>query len=77
MLSTATWEFNKALKALAKLTDVSNFALGDTFTFADILLAHTINWADKFEFDVPKEYLGYRDRMYAREGACNAIAELT
>jgi len=76
MLNTATWEFDKALKALAKLTNVSEFALGDTFTFADILLAQTFNWAERFEFEVPDEYLAYRDRMFARQGACNTIAEL-
>lgn len=75
VLATASWEFEKALKALAKLTDANEFALGDTFSFADILLAHTLNWAERFKFEVPAEYLEYRDRMYARDAATQAIAE--
>jgi len=82
MLQTAEWEFEKALGALAKLCDLhaepcheGGFALGGEFSFADILLAQTFNWADRFEFEVPAEYLAYRDTMYGREAAKRALTQ--
>jgi glutathione S-transferase len=74
VLKTAQWEFEKALAAFAKLVDLKEFALGDSFTFADILVAQTFNWAERFGFEVPVEYLAYRDKMYAREASKSALA---
>lgn len=70
---TAQWEFNKAMTALTDSWNLDQFALGEHFSFADILLAHTLNWARRFEFTVPSECLEYRDRMYARS-ACSKAA---
>ncbi len=82
VLDTARWEFEKALKALAPLCDLhakpcpeGGYALGSEFSFADILLAQTFNWADRFKFDLPQEYLGYRDSMYARDAAVRALSK--
>lgn len=72
MLETAAWEFDKAIKALATLVQLDVFALGDSFSFADILLAQTFNWAERFKFEVPAEYLAYRDRMYSRDAVKQA-----
>jgi len=72
VLDTTVWEFNKALKALDTLVDSDAFAVGNSFTFADILLAHTLNWADQAKFEVPPEYLAYRDRQYQREAVRRA-----
>ena len=69
---TADFEFAKAVSTLDKLVNVDTFVLGDSFSFADVMLAQTINWAERFKFDVPKQYLDYRDRMYQREGAIKA-----
>jgi glutathione S-transferase len=69
---TAEFEFAKAISTLNNLISVDSFALDSTFTFADIVLAQTINWAERFEFDVPSHYLDYRDRMYQRDGAARA-----
>jgi glutathione S-transferase len=66
ILPTARFEFAKAVKAFDKLFTAGDYVLGDSFTFADILLAHTINWANKFEFEVPKHFTDYHARMYAR-----------
>lgn len=73
---TAKWEFDKALKALANITDVSEFTVGDSFSFADVLLAQTFNWADRFEFELPADYLEFRDRMFARPAAQQALAQI-
>lgn len=77
VLGTAKWEFDKALNAFAKLVKIDGFVLGDSFTFADILVAQTFNWADRFGFDVPADYLQYRDSMYAREAAVSSIAKFS
>ena len=77
MLITAAWEFKKALIALDHhLGDRENF-LGNRFTVADILIAHTINWAQRFEFDVEQKFLDYRDRHYQRAAAKKALAIIT
>lgn len=77
MLETAKWEFDKALKALSKLITIDEYALGDEFSFGDVLLAHTFDWAQNFKFEVPTEYLDYRDRMYARTAVIAAKAKLS
>ena len=70
---TAEFEFAKASKALDQLVNLEGYILADRFTYADIMLAQTINWADRFKFDMPQHYFDYRDRMYARNEAKRAI----
>lgn len=69
ILETAKWEFAKAVSALQRLTTLTPYALGANFTFADILVAQTINWAERFKFDVPSDLIDYRNRLYSREAA--------
>lgn len=73
MFDTAVFEFNKAVNALDTLLPEREFAVGDHFTLVDILLAHTFNWAIRFEFDVPDKYRALRDRHYARPAARRAM----
>lgn len=73
---TTIWEFEKALSALNKLVDPSGFAVGDQFTMADILLAHTLGWAKSFQFEVSEALLKYRQRMYERDAAQAALAKI-
>ena len=40
----------------------------------DLLLAHTFNWAIRFEFDVPEKFTALRDRHYQRPAAQRAMA---
>jgi len=77
VLETAKWEFEKALSAFSKIAIINEFVLGNSFTFIDILVAQTLNWADRFDFNVPAEYLHYRDNMYAREAAVRSIAKFS
>ncbi len=77
MLETANWEFAKAVKALGEFVSLEEFALGNAFTFADILLAQTFDWADRFKFEVPEKYLNYRDTMFAPPAAIAALAEVS
>ena len=73
ILPTAEFEFAKAVGALDSMINLDNVVIGDDFTFADIMLAQTINWADRFEFKIPSRYLAYRDRMYSRDAALKAL----
>jgi len=74
MLETAKFEFAKAVNALDHLLGDSEFAIGNSFSLADILLAHTFNWAIRFEFDVPDKYVDLRNRHYQRPAAKRALA---
>ena len=71
MFSTAAFEFEKAQQALENKMQDRKFAVDDKFSMADVLLAHTLSWADRFEMTVKPAFLEYRDRMYARP-ACQA-----
>jgi glutathione S-transferase len=73
MLETANFEFAKAISTLDHLIDGSEFALANSFSAIDILLAQTFNWAIRFEFDVPQNYIDLRDRHYSRAAANRAL----
>jgi len=76
ILPTATWEFNKAIKTLKTRFDGEGFALGDEFTMADVLLAQTLDWAERFEFDVPENFISYKNKMFYRKGCKRALERL-
>lgn len=50
------------------------YGMGDSFSLVDILLAHTFNWAIRFEFEAPEKYIALRDRHYQRPAAQRAMA---
>lgn len=68
----AEWEFRRSLKALEWHLGDRAYAVAGHFTCADILLAQTINWAERFEFDLPEKYINYRDRLYRRPACLRA-----
>ncbi len=76
MFDTAKFEFDKAVKTLDYLLgeEEREFAIGNSFSMVDILLAHTFNWAIRFEFDVPEKFVAMRDRHYQRSAAQRAMA---
>jgi glutathione S-transferase len=74
IFDTAIFEWNKALRALDQLLPDEEFAVNGHFSMVDILLAHTVNWAIRFEFDVPDRYQALRDRHYGRPAASRALA---
>ena len=77
LLETAKFEFSKAINALDHLLSDGKFAIADSFTLVDILLAQTFNWAIRFEFDVPEKYVELRDGHYERPAAKRAMAVIT
>ena len=73
MLETVQWEFKRSLAALDYLLGDQPYVLGEQFSCADILLAQTLSWADRFEFELPEKLLKYRDRMYQRAACVKAL----
>lgn len=76
VLPTADWEFNKAIKTLLNRYNGESFVLGDRFSMADVLLAQTLNWAERFKFNVPENLLAYKNRMYARPACVRALKQV-
>lgn len=61
------WEFARSIERLARRMDGREFAAGDSFSIADIVVAHCLGWAivAKFPNDDP-QVRAYFDRMRAR-----------
>ena len=67
VLETARWEFSVAAKILAEGLGRREFIAGDRFTAADILVAHTLAWAQAFELPLEHDNLeSYTMRLLAR-----------
>lgn len=73
MLETAQFEFAKTVSTLDHLLEDREYAIGNRFTMADLLIAHTFNWAIRFKFTVPEHYVALRDRHYQRAAAVRAM----
>lgn len=68
ILDIAYWEFKKACKVLEKNLSGKEFAMGDEFSAVDILVTHTLRWADAFGVPSGSKVLdNYRDKISARE----------
>ena len=77
VLETTFWEFRKSQKALKALIGESpEFALGNRFTMADVLIAHTLTWAENFKFELFDGFTEYKNRMYSRDACQAALAKL-
>ena len=73
ILSTAKWEFEKAIGVAESQLNDSTFLVGEQFTVVDILLTHTLNWANNFEQVLPKKIEAYRLRLLQRPALTRAI----
>ncbi|NQZ10770.1 MAG: glutathione S-transferase family protein, partial [Algicola sp.] len=73
---TAPFEFAKAQSALLVMKGDSEFAAGDQFTMADVLLTQTLGWAQKFKFEVDAALLEYRGIMTQRAGYARALKKI-
>jgi len=75
VLETARWEFAAAAKVLAAGLYQREFMVGDHFTAADILIAHTLGWALVRELSLGHDHLvAYTTRMLARPAWARAKA---
>ena len=70
IVDTANWEFQKALGILSQGLGDKPYILGDDFTAADILIGHTLIWAEQAKQSIdPQNVRDYAGRLRARE-AC-------
>ncbi|MEH6443067.1 MAG: glutathione S-transferase family protein [Oceanospirillaceae bacterium] len=75
--TTVAYEFAKAQKTLLALMQGRDFAVGNSFTMADIMLAQTVGWAYRFEFAVDERLLAYRERIIQRDSFVRATQVIT
>lgn len=76
VFETATWEFSVAAKVLDAGLGDREFILGDRFSVADLLIAHTLAWANKaYKLPLHSERLeSYAERLLARPALTRAKA---
>jgi glutathione S-transferase len=73
VLDTAHWEFEKSLKALTQYVADNEFVVGEQFSMADILVAQTLNWAQRSKFSVPEDLRNYKENLYQRPACQRAL----
>ncbi len=73
VLDTAHWEFAKSLRALNQYVADKEFVVNEQFTMADLLIAQTLQWAQRFEFEVPVDLRNYKDNLYQRPACQRAL----
>jgi len=67
IIDTAIWEFSQQTKVLEKHLYEREFAVGNHFTVADILIAHTLAWARSAKVPLGHATLEhYADQMLSR-----------
>jgi glutathione S-transferase len=75
---TAIWEFARAAGTLARGINDHGCLIGDRFTAADLLAAHTLSWAMAFKIPLkPPELETYAQRHLARPAYLRAKARDT
>ena len=77
VLETAHWEFDKSVTALNQYVADKEFVVGEQFTMADLLIAQTLQWAQRFDFSVPTELLNYKDNLYQRSACQKALKRVS
>jgi len=70
---TTQWEFDRAVGALDSLIHDKEFSVNKHFTMVDILIAHTLSWANTNNFEVPENLQNYSERMYQRPACQRAL----
>lgn len=73
---TAVWEFQRAASVLAKKLEGRQFLVGDTFSAADILAAHTLAWARGARVRHGIEFLDDYMQQQLSRPACRAAAAM-
>lgn len=73
VIETATWEFHQATRVLDTDFGEREYAVGDRFTAADILIGHTLAWAKAYKVPVEQHRLhAYADRVLRRPALARA-----
>lgn len=76
ILPTTHWEFAKSLMALDALKGDEEYVCCGHFTFADIMVAQTLSWAERFGYEIPAPWTTYKDRMQGRPAFTRALKAL-
>ncbi len=75
IFDTAAWEFQQALKLLNEGMAGNDYILGDSFSAADILICHTLNWGTNFGQPIEQDKLkDYQERISNRDALQRAIS---
>ncbi len=73
---TCAWEFELAQTRLERLLGEGPWLMGETFTFTDILAAHTLSWGDRmFQWPLTATLAAYKDRAMSRPALGAAMAK--
>ncbi|MEZ4317897.1 MAG: glutathione S-transferase family protein [Myxococcota bacterium] len=72
--NAAQWEFTRAAGVLSEALGDRPFLVGDQFTCADILAAHTCFWAQRAGFDLPTGLATYAGRHAQRPAFQRAMS---
>ncbi|WP_417346367.1 glutathione S-transferase family protein [Ferrimonas sp.] len=73
IVETAAWEFARATSVIESWVPEQGYLLGENPTVADILLAHTLNWAHSFKTPLPEKLENYRLRLSQRPALGRAL----
>ena len=74
MLDIAPMEFDRAIKVAEGWIPDDGYLLGEQPMVADILLAHTLNWARSFKQTLPPKATAFCDRVSSRPQLAAAMA---
>lgn len=72
IMDTARWEFGKAADVLAQGLGDREFIAGDAFSIADLLIAHTLSWAQAHNIELHRSLQSYAERMLSRPALARA-----
>lgn len=67
------YEFARSIDALQHYLKNKEFAVNNHFTMADILISHSLHWAESVHFTVPDDLALYTHRMYQRPACQRAL----
>lgn len=68
VLEVAPYEFKRAVRVLSQGLGERSFILGENFTTADILLAHTLLWAQQAKYEIESDNVKrYIERTTTRD----------
>lgn len=75
IFATAEWEFQRALEVLSIGLGERDYFVGGAFTAVDILLCHTLIWAQAFKQPIEQHNLqAYMSRIKGRPSLAAALA---
>lgn len=72
IMDTARWEFGKAADVLAQSLGDREFLVGENCSIADILVAHTLGWAQASNIELSRALQSYAQRLLSRPALARA-----